>query len=462
MTAFTFVFQPTRVGAVPGARLPFEPRGAARGSSSAREETWRAPGSTARRGAERALLREAVRRAPGRAEAADQPLDLAHVPDHPLRLVAARTTSCCSATPRTPRTSRSARAPSSRWRTRSRSPTPCAPSRRRAEGAAGLRGGAPPRRAEGAARGADEPRVVREQRALHGQHPERFVFNLMTRSKRITYENLRLRDPALVARGSTRWPRRARGSERRAPRPPPRCSRRSACAAAAAEPRRGLADVPVLGDRRRGPTTGTWCTSAAARGRRGPRVHRDDRRLAEGRITPGCAGIWNDTQAAAWRASSTSCTATAEREDRHAARHAGRKGSCSRPWEGDRRCRPAAGWPLGPSAAAVPARLAGAARDGRGPTWTRVLGSSSRRPRWRAAGLRHARAAHGARLPAVELPVAAHQPCAPTPTAARSRTAALPARGVRRRARRVARATSPQRAHLGDRLDSSGPSPTRW
>src|SRR5262249_57792614 len=36
------------------------------------------------------------------------------------------------------------------------------------------------------------------------QEPLQFTFNLMTRSKRITWENLRLRDPALVERVD-RW-----------------------------------------------------------------------------------------------------------------------------------------------------------------------------------------------------------------------------------------------------------------
>src|SRR4029077_6684546 len=54
------------------------------------------------------------------------------------------------------------------------------------------------------------------------QHPLQFTFNLMTRSKRITYDNLRKRDPDLVRR-VTEWfadeagmPRNADGSA-----PPP-------------------------------------------------------------------------------------------------------------------------------------------------------------------------------------------------------------------------------------------------
>ncbi len=71
----------------------------------------------------------------------------------------------------------------------------------------------------------------------------------------------------------------------------------------------------------------------------------------EGRITPGCTGLWNDEQAAAW-------APIAKFVKRHGAvpgiqlGHAGRKGSANRPWEGDDHI-PAGdprGWePLGPS-----------------------------------------------------------------------------------------------------------------
>jgi anthraniloyl-CoA monooxygenase len=70
----------------------------------------------------------------------------------------------------------------------------------------------------------------------------------------------------------------------------------------------------------------------------------------EGRITPGCAGMWNDTQAAAWqRVVQFVHRHTGARIGMQLA-HAGRKGSCSRPWEGDAPLK-TGGWrTLGPSA----------------------------------------------------------------------------------------------------------------
>ncbi|MCM2270618.1 MAG: FAD-dependent monooxygenase, partial [Thermoanaerobaculia bacterium] len=52
------------------------------------------------------------------------------------------------------------------------------------------------------------------------QHPVAFTFNLMSRSKRITYDNLRERDPALVA-GVDRWYREAHAPAAPAGEPPP-------------------------------------------------------------------------------------------------------------------------------------------------------------------------------------------------------------------------------------------------
>jgi len=73
--------------------------------------------------------------------------------------------------------------------------------------------------------------------------PQQFAFGLMSRSKQITYENVRLRDPSFLDAVS-RWfadkfippDSRSRCATRRR-----RCSRRSRCAHARGEPRGGLA-----------------------------------------------------------------------------------------------------------------------------------------------------------------------------------------------------------------------------
>ena len=62
-----------------------------------------------------------------------------------------------------------------------------------------------------------------------GNEPEQFCFNLLTRSRRITYDNLRERDPEFAAHVRRRV-RRGRSAGAR-PGRPPRCSSRSGSAA---------------------------------------------------------------------------------------------------------------------------------------------------------------------------------------------------------------------------------------
>jgi NADPH2 dehydrogenase len=79
----------------------------------------------------------------------------------------------------------------------------------------------------------------------------------------------------------------------------------------------------------------------------------------EGRISPGCTGLWNDTQARAW-------APVVKFVKRHGAvagiqlAHAGRKASANRPWEGDDHMPatdPRAWLPLGPSPVAFGDKL---------------------------------------------------------------------------------------------------------
>src|SRR4051812_778501 len=79
----------------------------------------------------------------------------------------------------------------------------------------------------------------------------------------------------------------------------------------------------------------------------------------EGRITPGCTGLWNDAQAEAW-------APILRFVKRHGAvpgiqlAHAGRKASANLPWEGDDHIPPGdprAWLPLAPSPVAFGATL---------------------------------------------------------------------------------------------------------
>ncbi len=79
----------------------------------------------------------------------------------------------------------------------------------------------------------------------------------------------------------------------------------------------------------------------------------------EGRITPGCSGIWNDAQAAKWPPIVAFLKQHGAVPGMQIA-HAGRKASANRPWEGDNHMEPAdprAWTPIGPSALAFGGNL---------------------------------------------------------------------------------------------------------
>jgi anthraniloyl-CoA monooxygenase len=190
-----------------------------------------------------------------------------------------------------------------------------------------------------------------------GQAPLQFSFNLMTRSKRITYDNLALRDPALVERVTEWWadsegaPRRGDGS---APKPlfvPLRLRELELANRVVVSPmcQYSAVDGAVndwhlvhLGSRAVGGAGLVMCEMTNV--------------SAEGRITYGCAGIYDDAHTAAWR------RVVDFVHERSAAKiglqlgHAGRKASCNLPWEGDDPLRDGTAWAaLGPSADAFDA-----------------------------------------------------------------------------------------------------------
>ena len=184
-----------------------------------------------------------------------------------------------------------------------------------------------------------------------GQAPYQLTFNLMTRSRRITWENLRLRDPKVVAEADAEF-----------------------AAAAGVQPRDGKVPPPAflpfqlrslrLPNRI---VVSPMCQYSAVDGTPSDwhLVHLGSRAVGgaglvitemtnvspEGRITPGCAGLWNEAHVAAWRR----ITDFVHQHSRSAVgvqiAHAGRKGSVSHPWNGrDLPLTQGAWQTLGPSA----------------------------------------------------------------------------------------------------------------
>ncbi|APR87163.1 Anthraniloyl-CoA monooxygenase [Minicystis rosea] len=185
------------------------------------------------------------------------------------------------------------------------------------------------------------------------QDPVLFSFNLMTRSKRITYDNLALRDPALVQRATERFAE-ATG----APREP---SGKAPAPMFTPFALRGLSLANRI-------VVSPMCQYSAVDGvpTDWHLVHLGSRAVGgaglvitemtdvspEGRITHGCAGLWGDAHEAAYKRIVDFVHGNSAAKIGIQLAHAGRKGSCTRPWEGDRPLRADEGaWEtIGPSA----------------------------------------------------------------------------------------------------------------
>jgi anthraniloyl-CoA monooxygenase len=201
-----------------------------------------------------------------------------------------------------------------------------------------------------------------------GQEPPQFAFNIITRSRRVTYDNLRLRDPEFVA-GLDRWfagSQAAAGGQ--APGRAAADGRDPGQAAAQAAPvppmfipaRIGRLELPNrvivspmdmysardgvpgdfhlvhLGSKALGGAglvmTEMVCVSAA------------------GRISPGCACLYSDEQEAAWRRVTGFVHAHTGARVGIQLGHSGRKGSTRVMWEGIDQPLPEGNWEVcGPS-----------------------------------------------------------------------------------------------------------------
>jgi anthraniloyl-CoA monooxygenase len=178
-----------------------------------------------------------------------------------------------------------------------------------------------------------------------GQDPVQFAFNIMTRSRRVTYDNLTVRDPGFVDTVD-RWfaaHEAARGHGIGEPCPPmfqPFRVRglhlRNRVVVSAMDMYRATDGLPNdfhvvhLGGKALGGAglvmTEMVCVSDT------------------GRITPGCTGIYTDEQAAAWRRITDFVHTESTAKIGIQIGHSGRKGSTRLMWEGIDQPLPAGNW----------------------------------------------------------------------------------------------------------------------
>ncbi|MGH3390208.1 MAG: bifunctional salicylyl-CoA 5-hydroxylase/oxidoreductase [Actinomadura sp.] len=180
-----------------------------------------------------------------------------------------------------------------------------------------------------------------------GQDPHEFAFNIVTRSRRVTYDNLRLRDPEFVA-GMDRW-------------------------FAAVQPGAGDVRPPMFQPFRLGGlelanriVVSPMDMYVACDGVPGDfhLVHLGGKALGgaglvmtemvcvspTGRITPGCAGLYTAEQEDAWRRVTDFVHARTEAKIGIQLGHSGRKGSTRLMWEGIDQPLPQGNWEVcGPS-----------------------------------------------------------------------------------------------------------------
>ena len=179
--------------------------------------------------------------------------------------------------------------------------------------------------------------------------PEQFMYSMLTRSQRISHENLRLRDAAWLG-GYERWFAQQAGVALSdgVPVPPPMFTPYTV---------RGItlknrilvspmaqysAEDGLVGDYH------LMHLGARAMGGAGLVMAEMTCPSADARITPGCPGLWNDAQQQAWARIVGQVHANSDAKIGVQLGHAGPKGSTNAPWDGAGADRPlsSGNWPL--------------------------------------------------------------------------------------------------------------------
>jgi anthraniloyl-CoA monooxygenase len=184
------------------------------------------------------------------------------------------------------------------------------------------------------------------------QQPLQFTFNLMTRSKRITWDNLERRDPALVGAVREWW-----GEEhglRPGPdgrRPPPLFT---PLRLRALELANRIVVSPMCQYSAQDGLPNDWHLvhlGSRAMGGAGLVFAEATSVSPRGRITLGCTGMWSEAHRDAWKRVVDFVHARTQAKIGIQLGHAGRKASCNLPWEGDDPLRDGRAWQtIGPSA----------------------------------------------------------------------------------------------------------------
>jgi len=187
------------------------------------------------------------------------------------------------------------------------------------------------------------------------QPPLQFTFNLMTRSKRITFDNLAKRDPALVERVA-RWYAGASTATdvAQTPAQTPVRPMFTPFNLRGVKLENRVVLSPMCQYSANDGEVGDWHLmhlGARATGGAGLLIAEMTNVAREGRISHGCAGMYDESHIGAWKRIVDFVHGHSKAAIAVQLAHAGRKASFSRPWEGDRPLVGVDAWrAIGPSA----------------------------------------------------------------------------------------------------------------
>lgn len=180
------------------------------------------------------------------------------------------------------------------------------------------------------------------------QEPEQFAFNIMTRSRRVTHDNLRVRDPEFVAATDAWFTGEVSaqiGTEVAADTPPMFTPFRLGSLELANRVVVSAMDMYVATD---GMADDFHLAHLGGKALGGAGLVMTEMVCVSprGRITPGCTGLWNDEQAEAWRRVTDFVHQQSAAKIGAQLGHSGRKGSTRLMWEGIDQPLPEGNWPL--------------------------------------------------------------------------------------------------------------------
>ena len=202
-------------------------------------------------------------------------------------------------------------------------------------------------RIQNAARNAMEWFEVVGHRYADQLEPEQFMYSMLTRSQRISHENLRLRDKAWLE-GYDRWFAARAGVEAAANEaaPPPMFTPYKVRGLALQN--RVVMSPMAMYSARDGAPNDLHLVHLGARAMGGAALVFPEMTCVspDARITPGCLGLWNDSQAGAFRRVVEFVHGETPAKIGVQLGHAGRKGATKPPWEGIDQPLDEGGWPL--------------------------------------------------------------------------------------------------------------------